>query len=352
MTRNKKPRSSKSAGSDEAGDDLEHDDLLPILEAMLFAAHEPLAARRIARALGPVSEARVTAGLELLSQRLDERQSPAKLVELAGGFRLMTRPEYAPYLGRLFHKADRERLSPAALETLAIVAYKQPATRADIEAVRGVQAGPALKTLQEKRLVKAVGRAPVIGRPVQYGTTAKFLDLFGLGSLQDLPDVFDDPEHKPKPAALPLGQAETGLDHLNSDQDSAVHVVPEEAGEPMQDDLVPPPMDPRTDEDRFPRRGRGPNSRTQQAELSIPQRPPGIAGLLEAPDPEQEGEIASSLEGWSVNDAVRGLLEAGRSEWGDESILDLDFLGGAPAYEDPFPMGGLPYLGGEEWEGG
>jgi segregation and condensation protein B len=166
------------------------DDLLRILEAMLFAAHESLSVKRMARALGHVREERVAQGVEQLRAQLDEKGSPLMLVEIAGGLRLVTRPEYAPFLARLFSKAERERLSSAALETLAIVAYRQPATRAEIEAVRGVQVSPLLKVLHERRLVKVVGRAEVVGRPLQYGTTRRFLDLFGLGSLEDLPKVF------------------------------------------------------------------------------------------------------------------------------------------------------------------
>jgi segregation and condensation protein B len=165
------------------------DDLLPVLEALLFAAHEPLSPRRLAQALRGVAVARVREGLEEFRKSLEQRRAPLQLIEIAGGHRLVTRPEYAPYLARLLHRAEKERLSAAALETLAIVAYRQPATRADIEAIRGVQAGPVLRALQERRLVKVVGRAPVVGRPQQFGTTRKFLDLFGLASLKDLPSV-------------------------------------------------------------------------------------------------------------------------------------------------------------------
>lgn len=166
------------------------DDLLPILESLLFAAHESLSAQRMARAIGHLKAERVSRGLEALQRQYEEKRSPLMLAEIAGGWRLVTRPEYAPFLARLFSKAEKERLSSAALETLAIVAYRQPATRAEIEAVRGVQVGPVLKLLQERRLVKMVGRAEVVGRPLQYGTTRKFLDHFGLASLEELPKVF------------------------------------------------------------------------------------------------------------------------------------------------------------------
>ncbi len=176
------------------------DDLLPILEAMLFAAHESLSTRRLARALENVGEERLAEAIARLQRCYDESRSPLMLAEIAGGWRLVTRPEYAPFLARLFSKAERERLSPAALETLAIVAYRQPATRAEIEAVRGVLVSPMLKLLHERRLIKVVGRAEVVGRPMQYGTTRRFLDHFGLGSLDDLPRVF------PAGSAGPIGR--------------------------------------------------------------------------------------------------------------------------------------------------
>jgi segregation and condensation protein B len=166
------------------------DDLIPILEAMLFAAHESLSLKRLARALEGVSPERIEAGIARLQARFDETGSPLMLAQIAGGYRVVTRPEYAPFLARLFTRAERDRLSPAALETLAIVAYRQPATRAEIEAVRGVQAGPVLKVLQDRRLIRMVGRAEIVGRPMQYGTTRRFLDLFGLSSLDELPQVF------------------------------------------------------------------------------------------------------------------------------------------------------------------
>ena len=184
------------------------DDLLRVVEAMLFAAHESLSARRIARAIGFVNEGRIAEAIATLARRCDAQRSPLMLAEIAGGWRLVTRPEYAPFLARLFSKAEKERLSQAALETLAIVAYRQPATRAEIEAVRGVLVAPLLRILQERRLIKVVGRAEVVGRPMQYGTTKRFLDHFGLASIEDLPKVF--PAGRPAPAAEEAAPATNG----------------------------------------------------------------------------------------------------------------------------------------------
>src|SRR5262252_5507757 len=175
------------------------DDLLRVVEAMLFAAHESLSTKRIARAIGFVTEARIADAIATLARRCDVQRSPLMLAEIAGGWRLVTRPEYAPFLARLFSREEKERLSQAALETLAIVAYRQPATRAEVEAVRGVLVAPLLRILQERRLIKVVGRAEVVGRPMQYGTTKRFLDHFGLASIEDLPKVF--PAGRPVPGA-------------------------------------------------------------------------------------------------------------------------------------------------------
>jgi segregation and condensation protein B len=206
------------AAQPEARED--EDDLVRVLWAMLFASHEPLPLQRLTRALGLVAKDRVAEGLQQLREQLDEQRAPMMVAEIAGGFRLMTRPEYAPYLARLFHKADKDRLSPASLETLAIVAYRQPATRADVESIRGVQAGPSLRTLQERRLIKVVGRAAVVGRPIQYGTTKRFLDHFGLKSVEDLPGILggrvDSATGSDGAAGLSAGPVAQGAEqHLN-----------------------------------------------------------------------------------------------------------------------------------------
>jgi segregation and condensation protein B len=189
-----------------AATDEDLDDLPRVVEAMLFAAHESLPSRRIARAIGYVTEQRIADAIAGLARRYDAQRSPLMLAEIAGGWRLVTRPEYAPFLARLFSKAEKERLSQAALETLAIIAYRQPATRAEVEAVRGVLVGPVLRLLQEKRLIKVTGRAEVVGRALQYGTTRRFLDHFGLASIEELPKVFPSGRAAAPPAEVPAGE--------------------------------------------------------------------------------------------------------------------------------------------------
>lgn len=112
-----------------------------------------------------------------------------RIEEIAGGYQMMTLPAYNPWLRKLLRVRTDNKLTQAALETLAIVAYKQPLIRADIEAIRGVASGEVLRNLMYKGLVKIVGRAEVLGRPMLYGTTRRFLDVFGLKSLKDLPNV-------------------------------------------------------------------------------------------------------------------------------------------------------------------
>ncbi|GAB4260689.1 MULTISPECIES: SMC-Scp complex subunit ScpB [Deferrisoma] len=159
-----------------------------VLEAVLFASPEPVALGKLVELFAPEGLGRqeVLDGLGALGEALGGRA--LELREVAGGYQLRTRAEYAPYLGRL--EIPRPvRFSRAALETLAIVAYRQPITRAEVEEVRGVDCGGVLKALLEKGLVRVVGKKDVPGRPLLYGTSRKFLEVFGLTSLADLPSL-------------------------------------------------------------------------------------------------------------------------------------------------------------------
>jgi len=164
---------------------------------MLFSAGEPLSSRKLAAALRDTgADGRAVRRLAReLAKEYDASRRGFTIEELAGGFQMLTRPELAEYVASLHAGESRGRLSQAALETLAVVAYKQPVTRADIEVIRGVQAGPLLRSLLNRGLVKITGRAEVLGRPLLYGTTRKFLEVFGLKSLNELPKV----EELPRP---------------------------------------------------------------------------------------------------------------------------------------------------------
>ncbi|NLE36801.1 MAG: SMC-Scp complex subunit ScpB [Pirellulaceae bacterium] len=156
------------------------------LEAVLFIAREPLSSRKLAQ-LADLADGTAARTLVRALNRLYDSESRAfRAVEVAGGFQLLSRPKFAPWLGRLCSVPVEVRLSGPAMETLAVVAYRQPVLRAAIEAVRGVQCGEILRQLMERDLVRIVGRSDELGRPFLYGTTKRFLQIFGLRSLDDL----------------------------------------------------------------------------------------------------------------------------------------------------------------------
>ena len=167
--------------------ELAREPALAWVEAALLAADEPLAPRRLAQAAGLADAAEARRLVRKLQALYEQDGTAFQVEEIAGGFQLLTRPEFHPWLTRLRHTGHDLRLSPAARETLAIVAYRQPIMRADVEAVRGVQCGEVLRLLMEKGLVRIAGRDNSLGRPVLYGTTKKFLQAFGLRGLRDLP---------------------------------------------------------------------------------------------------------------------------------------------------------------------
>lgn len=164
--------------------------LSDLLEAVLFAAAEPLAASRIARALPGVSRAEVTAALEGLRERLEADARGIRLFEVAGGWQLRSAVEMAPWVARFFDEKP-PRLSRAFLETVAVVAYQQPCTRGEVEAVRGVNCDAVLGSLQQRGLIVIAGRRQSPGRPVEYATTALFLELFALRDLAEMPPLPD-----------------------------------------------------------------------------------------------------------------------------------------------------------------
>ncbi len=160
-----------------------------IIEGLLFVAEEPLTLDRLNQALDePLSPDRLLKILDDLINEYEELNRAFILREVAGGYQFRTRPELSTYALRLKKKSPT-RLSRAALETLAIIAYRQPVLRAEIEKIRGVEAGAMVKTLMEKELVRVVGRKDLPGKPIAYGTTRKFLELFDLPNLEALPSI-------------------------------------------------------------------------------------------------------------------------------------------------------------------
>jgi segregation and condensation protein B len=165
--------------------------LKPILEALIFASPDPLTLKEAAQLLAAeASKAEVEQAIALLRHDY-ERAGGLLLVEVAGGYQIVTRPDLHEYVRRLFHERTSQKLSVPALETLAVIAYKQPVTAPEIAEIRGVNTSGVLNTLITRKLVRVVGRKAVVGRPFMYGTTRDFLDKFGLNDLSDLPKVED-----------------------------------------------------------------------------------------------------------------------------------------------------------------
>jgi segregation and condensation protein B len=177
--------------SDNPVDNMTNPNLDNIVLALLFASEEALSARKIAAIVEDVTTADVKQSIESLNERSDAESWSIGIEQVAGGYRLTTRAEYAPYVHRLYTGRRKVRLSRAGLETLAIIAYKQPVTRAEIESIRGVGCGSVVANLLERSLVQITGKAKVLGAPFLYGTTPEFLEYLGLNSLRDLPAVED-----------------------------------------------------------------------------------------------------------------------------------------------------------------
>lgn len=178
------PDRTKRAGRPQA----DASKLKPILEALIFVSEDPISLDKMAGVLPDCPKKKLKDLLAELGQDYEERGAALEIVEVANGYQFRTRAEFAPWLGRL-QRQKFARLSRAALETLAIVAYRQPVTRAEAETIRGVDSGAVLGTLLERGLLRILGRKEVPGRPILYGTTQEFLELFGLKNLKDLPTL-------------------------------------------------------------------------------------------------------------------------------------------------------------------
>ena len=200
-------------------------ELRPIVEALIFASPEPVTLKMLFKLLADEPQEDVVAAVEAL--RADYEQRPGlQCVEVAGGFQIVTRPELHEWVRRLFHERSTQKLTVQALETLAVIAYKQPITALEISEVRGVNTSGVLATLLERHLIKIVGRKNVVGRPFLYATTKEFLIRFGLRDLGDLPKIgdmaealgFDPPgglsELEPREGLLPLAEGERPGDEL------------------------------------------------------------------------------------------------------------------------------------------
>jgi len=238
--------------------------LYQIVEALIFASPQPLTLADLVKAIrtGAASHAsmitdhwrkippeEVSQAIDALGEHLAATQSALQLFETAAGWRLVTRPEFASYLRTLLPESRPERLSPPALETLAIVAYRQPITKADIESVRGVNVDAILQKLLERSLIRIAGKADVPGRPLLYATTDLFLEHFGIRTLDDLPNATElrkslpespppvmesgpDPEPAKEPQPLKVPQDDATEEVGNAEEDE------EEAGE-LSEEVLP-----------------------------------------------------------------------------------------------------------------
>ena len=165
-------------------------ELKSIVEALIFASPDPVTIKTLTKLLDTEPKEEIVAAIEALKQEY-QRQGGLTLVEVAGGYQIVTRAELHEWVRRLFHERTTQKLSVASLETLAVIAYKQPVTAPEISEIRGVNTSGVLGTLVERHLVRVAGRKQVVGRPFLYGTTREFLERFGLNDLSDLPKVED-----------------------------------------------------------------------------------------------------------------------------------------------------------------
>lgn len=206
-------------------------ELKAILESMLFVSPEPLSAARLVAVLGDVTKAEVEQVMRSLGDDLEQEGRGIRLAEVAGGFRLVTKQEYAPWIKRLDKAKSAAKLSRSALESLAIIAYKQPIVRSEIEEIRGVETSGVVRTLLERKLVRIVGRKEVPGRPIMYGTTKFFLEHFGLNDLSQLPPLREFKElGESEQSLLPMDEAmpPSADESVSGDMTKSIEVVGED----------------------------------------------------------------------------------------------------------------------------
>lgn len=222
--------------------------LTQIIEALLFASDAPLSAADLARVDERLDEDTVTAVVDELRREYEDTDRSFQIYEVAGGFQILTRPEYSVILEQWETVPQTTRLSLPALEVLAIIAYRQPLGRTEIEEIRGVQSAAVLRTLQDRDLIEPVGRAEGLGRPMLYGTTRKFMEHFGFRSLEDLP----------RPDELPVILRERALPAAETAGDPNAVDTEHPAAEPVAAPAEPERTEPEAvDENAGPAEPRG-----------------------------------------------------------------------------------------------
>ena len=217
------------------------DHLKPIVEALIFASPEPVTVKTLYKLLDAEPKEDVDAALDAVRADYD-RPGGLQLVEIAGGYQIVTRPEFHEWVRKLFHERTTSKLSVQALETLAVIAYKQPVTSAEIAEIRGVSSsGGVLGTLVDRKLIKTVGRKQVVGRPFMYATTREFLERFGLKDLADLPKVEEMADALGFELPMEVGEPAEKPSPLPFDADHG-----SEAAAPSEEPVAAPIEDPET----------------------------------------------------------------------------------------------------------
>ena len=262
------------------------------VEALLFSASEPVMVRTLSEILGR-SVHEVREAIEELRLEYIDTGRAFRIEDIAGGVQLLTIKEYDPWIRRLHRKEREGRLSPASMESLSVIAYKQPITRSQLESIRGVTCGPTLKTLLERGLVKIVGRSEALGRPLLYGTTRRFLESFGISSVRELPQ----PELQSKMEGLPPV--------ANPPAESAgLFAEAAPIGEPAAE---PPPGEPSTP-------GEGPPAAASE-------EPAAVEGEVSSEPPVEPGQPGSEEE---TDEDAEDYEDAGEEDEDDEDGEEED----------------------------
>jgi segregation and condensation protein B len=194
-----------------------------VIEALLLASEKPLSLEKIAEVLDNLPHQETVKLIEELKSEYEQGNRGIRIIEIAGGFQMITAPNFAPFLKKFFKGRNTERLSKPALETLAIIAYKQPLTRGEIELLRNVNVDGVMKSLVEKNLIRICGRKKVPGNPYVYGTTRQFLEHFGLKSLKDLPRIEEFSALAEKKEILEASQGEEKIAEGDNEPESITH---------------------------------------------------------------------------------------------------------------------------------
>lgn len=216
---------------------MEQEELQKVVETLLFITDQPLSLGRLGQITGVKDADLIKETVAGLQKHYGERNCGIQILEAGGGFQMATKPEFSSWIRKLFHDKLAARLSAAGLETLAIISYKQPITRAEIETIRGVEVIGPLETLLERRLIKVVGRKETVGRPLLYGTTTEFLRQFGINDISDLP-IFEDAGLVTGSPAEPQAGGQPQAQAAPSENAGAQHTAELSPDQPAQAEAV------------------------------------------------------------------------------------------------------------------